>query len=173
MPPRFTKALAETTLTLPVGGSTAVELPFAASPQPKVTWSFNGGKLPDAKRFKTHTVIGMTSVTMAKLVRQDAGKYAVSVENEHGKCELTVTLVVLGKPLQSHTSLAHTQTHTHTVPVVLMTCCLRAARFLWSSATRDSSNDAVADWHVVRHCARSNGAVLSDWGADRTSSCWS
>ena len=43
---------------------------------------------------------------MAKVVRQDAGKYAVSVENEHGKCELTVTLVVLGKPLQLHTSLA-------------------------------------------------------------------
>ena len=121
MRPRFTKALAETTLTLPVGGSTAVELPFAANPQPRVTWSFNGGKLPDAKRFKTDTVIGMTSLTMAKLVRQDAGKYAVSVENEHGKCELTVTLVVLGKPLQLHTSLClvcctmntvHTHTHT-------------------------------------------------------------
>ena len=51
-----------------------------------------------------------------------------------------------------------------TMPVVLMTCCLRAARFLSSSATRNSSNDAVANWHVLRHCARSNGAVLSDWG---------
>ena len=105
--PRFTKALAETTLTLPVGGSTAVELPFAASPPPKVTWSFNGGKLPDAKRFKTDTIVGMTSLTMAKLVRQDAGKYAVTVENEHGRCELAITLVVLGKPpLQLRSSLA-------------------------------------------------------------------
>jgi len=41
--------------------------------------------------------------------------------------------------------------HSQTVPVVLMACCLRAARFLSSSATRGSSNDAVADWHVVRH----------------------
>ena len=97
VPPRFTKSLAETTLTLPVGGSTAVELPFAASPQPKVTWSFNGGKLPDAKRFKTDTITAMTSLTMAKVTRKDAGKYSVSVENEHGRCELTVTLVVLGK----------------------------------------------------------------------------
>jgi len=52
--------------------------------------------------------------------------------------------------------------HGQTVPVVLMTCCLRAASFLSSSATRDSSNDAVANWHVLRHRARSNGAVLCD-----------
>jgi len=96
VPPRFTKELAEKTLTLPVGGSTAVELPFAASPQPKVTWSFNGGKLPDPKRFKTDTISAMTSLTMAKVVRNDAGKFTVTIENEHGKCELTVTLVVLG-----------------------------------------------------------------------------
>jgi len=97
VPPRFTKELAEKTLTLPVGSSTAVEVPFAASPQPKVTWTFNGGKLPDPKRFKTDTISAMTSLTMAKLVRKDAGKYAVTVENELGKCELAVTVVVLGK----------------------------------------------------------------------------
>jgi len=97
VPPRFTKELAEKTLTLPVGSSTAVEVPFAGSPQPKVTWTFNGGKLPDPKRFKTDTISAMTSLTMAKLVRKDAGKYSVALENEHGKCELTVTLVVLGK----------------------------------------------------------------------------
>jgi len=66
-------------------------------------------------------------------------------------------------PIRDEQVLLHLS-HGQTVPVVLMTCCLRAARFLSSSATRDSSNDAVADWHVVRHCARSNGAVLSDWG---------
>jgi len=67
-------------------------------------------------------------------------------------------------PIRDEQVLLHLS-HGQTVPVVLMTCCLRAERFLSSSATRDSSNDAVADWHVVvRHCARSNGAVLSDWG---------
>jgi len=35
--------------------------------------------------------------------------------------------------------------HGQTVPVVLMTCCLRTARFLSSSATRDSSNDVVGN----------------------------
>ena len=66
-------------------------------------------------------------------------------------------------PIRDEQVLLHLS-HGQTVPVVLMTCCLRAASFLSSSATRDSSTDAVADWHVVRHCARSNGAVLSDWG---------
>jgi len=51
-------------------------------------------------------------------------------------------------PIRDEQVLLHLW-HGQTVPMVLMTCCLRAARFLSSSATRDSSNDAVADWHVV------------------------
>jgi len=66
-------------------------------------------------------------------------------------------------PIRDEQVLLHLS-HGQTVPVVLMACCLRAAHFLSSLATRDSSNDAVADWHVVRHCARSNEAVLSDLG---------
>lgn len=115
VPPRFTKELTEKTLTLPVGSSTAIELPFAASPQPKVTWTFNGGKLPDPKRFKTDTISAMTSLTMAKLVRKDAGKYAVALENEHGKCELVVTLVVLGMKMFSCSVI-----YTHAVVVLLV-----------------------------------------------------
>ena len=57
------------------------------------------------------------------------------------------------EPIRDKQILLHLS-HGQTVPVVLMTCCLRASRFLSSSATRDSSNDAVADWHVVRHCAQ-------------------
>ena len=98
VPPKFSKDEAERTITLPVGGSTVIEVPFKASPTPKVTWSFNGtGKLPDAKRFKTTIITCMTSMTMAKVVRKDAGKYTLSVENELGKCELLIRLIVLGK----------------------------------------------------------------------------
>jgi len=43
------------------------------------------------------------------------------------------------------------QSHGQTVPVVLMTCCLRAARFLSSSATRDSSVDARRGRERDRH----------------------
>ena len=47
-------------------------------------------------------------------------------------------------PIRDKQVLLHLS-HGQTVPVVLMTCCLRAACFLSSSATHDSSNDAVAD----------------------------
>lgn len=107
VPPRFTKDSGERTLTLPVGGSTAIEVPFAASPTPKVTWSYNGtGKLPDPKRFKTTTITCMTSMTVAKVVRKDAGKYTVSIENELGQCELIINLIVLGMFFTS-TGLQH------------------------------------------------------------------
>jgi len=66
-------------------------------------------------------------------------------------------------PIRDEQVLLHLS-HGQTVLVVLMTCCLRAALFLSSSANHNSSNDAVANRHVVRHCARSNAAVLSDWG---------
>jgi len=73
-------------------------------------------------------------------------------------------------PIRDEQVLLHLS-HGQTVPVVLMACCLRAARFLSSSATRDSSNDAVADW-----CATllDQMELCSVTGvADRTSSCWS
>jgi len=54
--------------------------------------------------------------------------------------------------------------HGQAVPVMLTACCLRAARFFSSSATRVSSNAAMAACHVVRHYARSSAAVLSDLG---------
>jgi len=41
--------------------------------------------------------------------------------------------------------------HSQTVPMVLMTCCLRAACFLSSSTTRNSSNDMMADCHTHAH----------------------
>lgn len=97
VPPRFAKDMAEKTITLRVGASTAVEIPFHASPQPKVTWTYNGGKLPDPRRIKTDSITNMTSMTMAKVIRKDSGKYAVAIENELGKCDLIITVIVLGR----------------------------------------------------------------------------
>ena len=39
----------------------------------------------------------MTSMTMAKVVRKDSGKYEVAIENELGKSELIVNVIVLGE----------------------------------------------------------------------------
>jgi Immunoglobulin I-set domain len=85
------------TLTLNAGTSSAIEFPFTANPQPKVTWTYNDGSLPDAKRFKTQTITCMTSMTMAKVVLKDAGDYKVTLENENGQASFTTKLIVLGK----------------------------------------------------------------------------
>ena len=63
---------------------------------PKVTWTYNDGSLPDAKRFKSQTISGMTSLQMAKVVLKDAGNYKVTLENDSGQMSFTVKLIVLG-----------------------------------------------------------------------------
>lgn len=95
-PPKFVKSEIEDTLTLKAGASTAIELPFTANPQPKVTWQYNGGKLPDPKRMKYDIIYNMTSFTLAKAQRKDAGDYSVTLENEFGKGKITVKIIVLG-----------------------------------------------------------------------------
>ena len=69
-----------------------------ANPLPQVTWTYNGGKLPvDPMRIKEETIIGMTSLVLAKVKRKDTGKYKVTLENEFGKADMTYNIKVLGK----------------------------------------------------------------------------
>ena len=72
-------------------------------------------------------------------------------------------------PIRDEQVLLHLS-HGQTVPVVLMTYCLRAARFLSSSATRDSSNDAVADTHAHTHThtTKQDSAPLHNSEFDRS-----
>ncbi len=97
VPPRFTKEAIEDTLILKAGSSTAIEMPFQSNPQPKVTWQYNDGKLPDPKRIKTQTIIGMTSMTMAKVIRKDSGSYKLTLKNEFGECSYSLQITVLGE----------------------------------------------------------------------------
>jgi hypothetical protein len=82
---------------LNAGQSTAIEVPFTGNPQPEVKWTFNGGKFTDARRIKTETIFNMTSMTMAKAQRGDAGKYQVALSNEHGQGTVTIKINVIGE----------------------------------------------------------------------------
>ena len=84
-------------MTLKLGQAAAIEVPFAGFPKPKVTWTYNGGKMPDARRFKVDTIIGMSSLTMSKVVRKDTGDYCVTLKNQHGECSFTVKVTVIGQ----------------------------------------------------------------------------
>ena len=84
-------------MTLKAGTSTALEMMFTANPQPKVTWSYNDGKFPDARRIKEDVIHNMTSLLLSKVVRSDSGKYKVTLENDYGSCSFTIKVTVLGK----------------------------------------------------------------------------
>ena len=101
-PPRFTKSDMEDEMTLKAGSSAVIEMPFTANPQPKVTWSYNGGKFTDARRIKEDIIHNMTSLSLAKVVRNDSGSYKVTLENDHGTCSFTIKIIVLGKWLAMH-----------------------------------------------------------------------
>ena len=88
----------EETRILKEGETTKIEIPFSANPTPEVTWSFNGGALPvDARRIKQETILGMTSLVLAKIKMTESGKYRILLKNEFGDAEFTFNIKVIGK----------------------------------------------------------------------------
>ncbi|CAH1802732.1 unnamed protein product [Owenia fusiformis] len=85
-------------LVLKSGTSAVIEVPFSGSPQPKVSWKFNSGSLPDARRIKVETIRNMTALTLSRVERSDSGEYTLKLSNEGGKVELNVKVIVLDKP---------------------------------------------------------------------------
>lgn len=52
--------------------------------------------MADSRRFKEDIIINMTSLTMSKVVRSDAGEYTVTLKNEFGSCTWSIKLIVMG-----------------------------------------------------------------------------
>ena len=72
-------------------------MPFTGSPQPKVTWTYNNGRLPDPRRTTDETIYNMTALTISRAKRSDAGNYMLTLANSSGKDSLTVKVNVIGK----------------------------------------------------------------------------
>ena len=77
--------------------SKIIEVPFVASPMPKVSWDYNGGKFTDEKRITVQTIRGMTALTISRAQRPDAGEYNLIIKNDIGDVSLTITVLVLGE----------------------------------------------------------------------------
>jgi len=76
-------------------------------------------------------------------------------------------------PVRDEQVLLHLS-HGQTVPVVLMTCCLRAACFYCPA--RQSATPQMTRWPTGMWCATMLDQMelcSVTWVADRTSSCWS
>jgi len=83
-------------LVLKAQASAVIEIPFSASPEPSVEWKYKGGKLTDTRRFREETVAGMTSLSMSKVTKKDAGDYSMTLQNQLGKATFTIKLIVQG-----------------------------------------------------------------------------
>ncbi len=84
-------------ITILAGKSTTIEVAFAGAPQPKATWTFNGGHLPDMHRTTEETIYNFTTLTINRARLTDAGKYSLTLDNKHGKVTLDVKVKVLGE----------------------------------------------------------------------------
>ena len=86
------------TLVLKQGDSVAMELPFNANPQPKVTWEFNKKPVSLSRRVTMDTIYNMTSLCLGHAVLADQGTYTARLENPYGKAVMDIKVVVKGKP---------------------------------------------------------------------------
>ena len=78
--------------------SAVIEVPFRGSPQPKVSWQFNGGALPDPRRSKVETIRNMTCLNLNRVLREDSGTYTLILDNTSGKVTADIKVVVMDKP---------------------------------------------------------------------------
>ena len=84
-------------LIMKANTSAILEIPFTGSPQPSVSWTFNGGALPDARRAFEETIYNMTCLTLNRVRMSDKGNYSLTLENPSGKVSLTVKVTVIGE----------------------------------------------------------------------------
>ena len=97
-PPKITEDKYKDDILLKANTSTILEVPFTGSPQPKVTWDFNGGRLPDPKRTFSETIYNMTAFTINRAKMEYAGNFNLTLENPHGKVKLQAKVKVIDKP---------------------------------------------------------------------------
>jgi len=74
-----------------------MEIPFTASPAPKVTWELNRKTLEPSRRVTVDAITNMTSVCIGHVQMCDAGTYTVTLENQYGKVTLNIKVTVYGK----------------------------------------------------------------------------
>lgn len=86
-----------TLVTLNVGGSTVIKVPFSSNPRPEIAWTLNGSRLPEDGHIRSETSDGLTSLILANVGRMDGGEYSLTLKNDYGQCSVYITVKVLGE----------------------------------------------------------------------------
>lgn len=85
-----------TLVTLNVGGSTVIKVPFSSNPRPEITWTLNGSRLPEEGNVQSDTSDGLTSLTLTNVGRMDGGEYSLTLKNDYGQCSVYISVEILG-----------------------------------------------------------------------------
>lgn len=74
-----------------------MEVPFTASPQPRVKWTLDKNPVEISDRIKVDTINNMTSLCLGHVTPKDAGNYKLTLENQHGSATMDIKLKVIGE----------------------------------------------------------------------------
>ena len=67
----------------------------------QIKWTYKGGKLP--ADIEEESITNMTCLRIKSAKRAHTGDYNFSLTNEHGSCQHTIQLIVLGTSRVTHT----------------------------------------------------------------------
>lgn len=94
--PWFDKMLLQD-MVVKAGQKINYTIPIEASPRPKVKWSVNGKPIEPGVRADIQTFGNQTVFEILFSVRNDTGRYTLTLENELGQCSASASVTVLGK----------------------------------------------------------------------------
>ena len=84
-------------VTVRAGQFVKFDVDIKGEPPPKVTWRFGGKDLENTPTCNIENVDYNAKITLSDTTRKDTSTYTIIAENESGKDEATVEVIVLGK----------------------------------------------------------------------------
>ncbi|ELK15969.1 Immunoglobulin superfamily member 22 [Pteropus alecto] len=96
--PSILEALAAHPVTVKVGHTANIKVPFKAKPLPKVTWYKDGVEVTEEERVSMERREDQALLTISKCVREDSGLVLLKLKNDYGSVTATVHLSVLDRP---------------------------------------------------------------------------
>lgn len=91
------EALAAHPVTVKVGHTANIKVPFRAKPLPKVTWYKDGVEVTEEERVSLERGEDEALLTISNCVREDSGLILLKLKNDHGTATATLHLSVLGE----------------------------------------------------------------------------
>ncbi|VTJ91369.1 Hypothetical predicted protein, partial [Marmota monax] len=93
--PSILEALAAHPVTVKVGHTAHIKVPFRAKPLPKVTWYKDGMEVTEEERVSMERGEDQALLTISNCVREDSGLVLLKLKNDYGTATATLHLSVL------------------------------------------------------------------------------